>query len=164
MENNTPQEPSSNAISFGVWMLIFDIYFSNCLRCVRHVSQKKKNLRTSVISASHTRCGQAFIWPQLISIANMDRGLSFARVCKRGRLAQRADGPQPLGSMQRRSQFHPLLDPSGQGEHKRALPLHLAALPYPPCTHGEPDSSSSCLAGMQVGQRATHTTEILVWL
>lgn len=52
-------------------------------------------------------------------------------------------GPQPPGSMSRR--VYALLDPSGQAEHKRALPLHLAALPYPPSTHVEPDSSTSCV-------------------
>lgn len=49
---------------------------------------------------------------------------------KTGALLQRPAGP------------HALLDPSGQAEHKRALPLHLAALPYPPKTHGEPDMCS----------------------
>lgn len=50
--------------------------------------------------------------------------------------------------------LYPLLDPSGQAEHKRALPLHLAALPYPPCTHGEPDSSTSCVRGCSAGDSA----------
>lgn len=51
------------------------------------------------------------------------------RLKGKGTRLQRPAGPQAPGSCEG---VDALLDPSGPAEHKRALPLHLAALPYPP--------------------------------
>ena len=78
---------------------------------------------------------------------------------KRCASAKEPAGPQALGSC---GGVDALLDPSGQAEHKRALPLHLAALPYPPQTHGEPDSSLSCVQRC-AGKTSADWTRFIQW-
>lgn len=136
--------PSSSLICVQLWLLFFPLT----------VKWPFKNHDTS-IEAQHaqTTCfGETFIWNDydfrresssslFLSHALIQprrftpftheavEHIENAAVKDKGAPLQRPAGPQALGSCKR---VDVLLDPSGQAEHKRALPLHLAALPYPP--------------------------------